>query len=88
MNQSGAYSLFLPKTNEKDACFRVPRAILFLSHAQKTRALGSRLMASLVLTLVFAHARFLNAWSEFQRACCPTAQPGTSVNVYLTFSPI
>ena len=65
MNQSAAYYLFFPKTNEKDACFRVPRAILSLSHAQKRRALGSRLVAGLVLTLVFAHARFLNVWSEF-----------------------
>ena len=44
-----------------------PRALLSLSHAQKTRALGWRLMASLVLTPVFALARFLNAWSEFVR---------------------
>ena len=26
MNQSAAYSLFFPKTNEKDACFRVPQS--------------------------------------------------------------
>ena len=48
-----------------------PRAILSLSHAQKRRALESRLMASLVLTLVFAHAHFLNAWSKFWARLLP-----------------
>ena len=38
---------------------------LTLSHAQKRRALGSRLIVGLDLTLVFAHVRFLNAWPEF-----------------------
>ena len=37
------FSLFFTKTNERALYFRVPRALLSVSHAQKRSALGSRL---------------------------------------------
>ena len=59
MNQSAAFSLFFPKTNEKDACFRVPQSYSVPQSCAKEKSSGVE----------------TDGWPRFNsmRACCPAA---------------